>query len=99
MACTCIEQPDVLDGDHGLVGEGLHQFDLPVGERSHFGTTDDNCTNGILPLASRGLRKAVRMPRLLRESVSHGKLCLFGQQVMHVNRAFDPPRSAADPGS
>ena len=26
------EQADVLDGDHGLVGEGLQQLDLPVGE-------------------------------------------------------------------
>ena len=24
-----VEQPRVLDGDHGLVGEGLHQFDVP----------------------------------------------------------------------
>src|SRR5262245_24561614 len=27
------EQPHVLDGDHGLVGEGLEQSDLAVGER------------------------------------------------------------------
>jgi hypothetical protein len=27
------EQPHVLDGDHGLVGEGLHERDLLVGER------------------------------------------------------------------
>ena len=27
-----VEQPDVLDGDHGLVGEGLYQFDLLVAE-------------------------------------------------------------------
>ena len=26
------EQPDVLDGDHRLVSEGLGQLDLPVGE-------------------------------------------------------------------
>ena len=29
------EQPGVLDGDHGLVGEGLQQRDLLVGERAH----------------------------------------------------------------
>ena len=34
-ACTCLEQPRVLDGDDGLVGEGLQQLDLPVGERAH----------------------------------------------------------------
>ena len=27
-----LEQPHVLDGDHGLVGEGLEQLDLLVGE-------------------------------------------------------------------
>ena len=30
------EQPHVLDGDHGLVGEGLEKSDLLVGERSDF---------------------------------------------------------------
>ena len=30
-----LEQPRVLDGDHGLVGEGLDQFDLLVGEWPH----------------------------------------------------------------
>jgi len=28
-----VEQPDVLDGDHGLVGEGLQQRDLLIRER------------------------------------------------------------------
>ena len=27
------EQPHVLDGDHRLVGEGLDEIDLPLGER------------------------------------------------------------------
>ena len=30
-----IKQPHILDGDDGLVGEGLEQFDLLVGERLH----------------------------------------------------------------
>ena len=30
------EQACVLDGDHGLVGKGLHQFDLLVRERAGF---------------------------------------------------------------
>ena len=28
------EQPDVLDRDHGLVGEGLQQLDMMRGERA-----------------------------------------------------------------
>ncbi len=27
-----VEQPRILDRDHGLVGEGLHQFDLAIGK-------------------------------------------------------------------
>ena len=27
------QQPRVLDRDHGLIGEGGDEFDLPVGER------------------------------------------------------------------
>jgi len=29
------DQPRVLDRDHGLVGKGTDQFDLPLGERLH----------------------------------------------------------------
>ena len=29
-----LEEADVLDGDHGLIGEGLQQLDLVVGERA-----------------------------------------------------------------
>jgi len=36
---------------------------------------------------------------LLRESVSHGKLCLFSQQIMHVNGHSIHHGAAADPGS
>ena len=34
------EQPRVLDGDHRLGGEVLHQLDLLVGERAHFAPLD-----------------------------------------------------------
>ena len=38
VACApaqLVEQPRILDRDHGLVGEGLDQLDLLVGERPH----------------------------------------------------------------
>ena len=38
LACArllLLEQPRVLDGDDGLVGEGLEQLDLLLGERLH----------------------------------------------------------------
>ena len=35
-SCNSLEQSRVLDGDHGLVGEGRHQLDLLVGEWPDF---------------------------------------------------------------
>ena len=49
--CCCsgfaqlVEQPRVLDGDHRLRGEVLHQLDLLVGERLHLLAIDDDCTD------------------------------------------------------
>ena len=39
------EQPHVLDGDYGLGGEGLKQFDLLVSERLHLHPADHNGPN------------------------------------------------------
>ena len=35
LGLDLLEQPHVLDRDHGLIGEGLEQFDLLGGERLH----------------------------------------------------------------
>ena len=35
-----VEQPRVLDGDHGLGGEVLNQLDLLIGERPHLLAVD-----------------------------------------------------------
>ena len=35
-----VEQPRVLDGDHGLVGEGLQQLNVMVGERAGLDARD-----------------------------------------------------------
>ena len=37
-----VEQPRVLDGDGGLVGEGLHQRDVALGERQDLLAIDDD---------------------------------------------------------
>src|SRR5262245_61968926 len=39
------EQPYVLDRDDGLVGEGLQQVDMPVGEAADFIPEDDDDTD------------------------------------------------------
>src|SRR5262249_20320003 len=41
------EQPGVLDGNYGLVGEGLEQFDLSIGERANLGASDRNRADGL----------------------------------------------------
>ena len=40
-----LEQPRVLDGDDGLVGEGLEQIDLSVGEGASLGSPDYDHTD------------------------------------------------------
>ena len=48
-----LEQPDVLDGDDRLVGEGLEQLDLRRGEGAHLGATCAQCSNEF-PLLTKG---------------------------------------------
>ena len=36
------EQPDILDGDHRLVGEGLYERDLLLGERLDYVVSESN---------------------------------------------------------
>src|SRR5262249_44698094 len=42
-----LKQPRVLDGDDGLVGEGLQQFNLSVGKWAHFRATQGNCPDSF----------------------------------------------------
>ena len=48
-----VEQPRVLDGDDGLGGEILHQFDLLVGERPHLLPVDGECADRLTVLDQR----------------------------------------------
>jgi hypothetical protein len=45
-----LEEPDVLDGNHRLVGKGFEQLDLFIRKRSHFSAPNQNRPNGN-PLA------------------------------------------------
>ena len=47
------EQPGVLDGDHRLVGEGLHQGDLTVGERPDLVPIDRDHAEQLAPAEHR----------------------------------------------
>src|SRR5262249_29014319 len=48
-----LEETDVFDSDHGLVGEGLEEADLLVGERAHLESPDEDRSDGRL-LAQQG---------------------------------------------
>ena len=66
-ASQLLEQPRVLDGDDGLVGERLEQRDLPVGERSrHSLARDGDGADGLCPRAAAALTRHARQPSLLR---------------------------------
>jgi hypothetical protein len=42
-----VEQPRILDGNHGLVGEGLEEVDLPIRERPRLPAHDANHSDGV----------------------------------------------------
>ena len=44
-----VEQPRVLDGDDGLCGEILDQFDLLVGERAYFAAVNEIAPRARFP--------------------------------------------------
>src|SRR5262245_43234115 len=41
-----LEQPRVLDGDYRLVGKGLEQIDLSVGEGTNLHASNKKCADG-----------------------------------------------------
>src|SRR5262249_50236885 len=72
------EGPDVLDGDYGLVREGLEEGDLPVAEGPHLGTADVDGADGTTVFADqrhaqdRAVTHEPRVGASLREFVALG---------------------------
>ena len=96
-----VEQPDILDGDHGLVGEGLQQVDLLVGERLH-GRGASSAITPIARLRAAAARRAcVRKPPLrrdLREVAYSGSASTSGTWT--ISPVEDrPPDSGAASGA
>ncbi len=58
---VCCSRASVLDRDHGLVGEGLQQLDLAVGERSGLGARHHDDTDGSA-LPQHGDKEAAPKP-------------------------------------
>src|SRR3974390_893138 len=48
-----VEEPRILDGDHGLGGEVLRQLDLPVGKQQNFLAVDGDYADQLACLEDR----------------------------------------------
>ena len=59
-----VEQPHVLNRDHGLGGEVLHQFDLLISKRSYLLAVDDDGPSqfGVLEHGHGNMRLRARKP-------------------------------------
>ena len=60
LVLDLVEQPDVLDGDHGLVGEGGEQFDLLVGKGLNLSAVSSPDTPTGTPSRNSGIPSIVR---------------------------------------
>jgi len=45
LVLDLVEKPHILDGDHGLVGKGVNQFDLLVSKGPHLFATQKKNTD------------------------------------------------------
>ena len=90
-----VEQPRVLDGDHGLGGEVLHQRDLLVAEGPHLLAINDDNANGLVVFKHRHGEKGP-----CASGFYHGynrriaiDIGLFGQHVgdmLHLFHSYGP---------
>ena len=57
-----LEQLDIADGDHGLIGEGLQQGNLFIAERVNFRSAKRRSPRCSRPLAAGAHLECVRWP-------------------------------------
>ena len=80
-----VEQPHVLDGDHGLIGEGLQQGNLFVAERMYFGAAEQNRSDA-LALAQQGNTQISASAGAARPFPGVGEFVAFGgEHVVYVH--------------
>ena len=78
------EQPDVLNGDDSLVGEGVEQSDLFVRERVHLGTPEHyRAHRRSLPQQRNAQYRSPAM--LMSQGSAFGKTLHLGLDISHVN--------------
>jgi len=92
-----VEQADILDGDHGLVGKSLKQGNLPRGEGYRFQATEYDRTNG-LSLPQKRYAEATAVSLFVRLPLPLGKLGGLGSlKVGYLHRYLVDDRATGDP--
>ena len=81
-----LEQPHVLDGDHGLVGEGFKQLDLLFGKGSNFGAANHDRPNGNTFTQQRRGKNTSETPAACCAVVLPGTRSHLCQDIVNVNR-------------
>ena len=87
-----LEQPDVLDGDDRLVGEGFEERDLLVGERINLSPSNIDHPDGEYPPAATGGKHGPNPDAIWRASPEI--LSSNFSKVMDMNRFAVDDRSA-----
>jgi len=81
-----LKQPDVLDGDDGLVGEGFKQLDLSVRERADLNAANCYSPNWITFTQQRRCKHGP-LPEALLESLADRELVVrLSREIMDVDR-------------
>ena len=80
-----IEQPRILNGDDGLIGEGLEKRNLLIRKRFNFGTSNLDCSNRH-SLAQQWNTSHRPMSLPLRHGASFGKFLGLRLEIKYVDR-------------
>ena len=90
-----VEQTDVADGDHGLIGEGLKQGNLLFAERMNFGAAKYDSANAFAFAQQRHAEDGA-MTHAARQLAGHREIGAFSSdRVCNVHRR--PGRRHARP--
>src|SRR5262245_50775147 len=89
-----LKQPDVFDGDHRLVGEGLEEGDLLIRERANFRTSDVyNADRNTFPKQRSGQYRSSTAGLLSR--LRYGKFAVqLEGEILDMNGLLVDHRSA-----
>src|SRR5512145_445368 len=80
-----LEQPHVLDGNHGLVGEGLEQSDLLVSEGLDLSASERDRTDSFALAQERNAQSGA-VTKLLGGRAAFGKLVHLRLEIRRLNR-------------